>query len=399
MIGLVSRRVDAALRALAASMPKELRAELGERSPIFGPTDALDSLGVAIVFDRDSLLRARRAGVPQVIAALPGYDDAFGEAIGEADVALVTSHEQAQALPEGRRVVVGAVAPTGFDSTLPAVPEDVAGEEAAKRADDARDAHARNLGLHERVVVVPVQILDALGPTPVLVQLGLAAPPVSFVFDVGLDVEAAEALRRIVPEHGLDAALVACDPADPAATPAAPAIYGAADLVLALPRSPVAEFALAAGAGVVALVDKDDPREARWGESLRRQGVGLVCRGLPSLAVAIDEGLSRAADLAQAVRDLDVPGSRARFWAAVSERASERPRPRGLPRGVEKLPSEPLAPEERRPRAAAKAATGGESSIEERLARLEPEAAREDLEQRIDDELAALKARIAKSED
>lgn len=306
------------LDTLAGSPDGLFSAALAEASDAVArrPDGALlDGVELVYAFDAASLEHAARARVPSRIAVLPRFDTRFG---GELDAAhgIAVVHERVRdALPSHLRArahVVGPLAPPSF----------------APRAD--RRAARRAAGLDERpVVLVPAPLLESLGATTLLLQLDLVGAEATYLFDVGMDVEAAEAIRRVVPTHDLDAALFAREPESGRH-------WALADVVLGQARGEEVPLALASGAGLVLLRGGDRSMT----DALVAADVAVVAEVPSVLAVAIDEALGRADTLSAAARAMDAAGSAARLLA-LGDELRARPRtaalPAGLPRGLERI--------------------------------------------------------------
>lgn len=324
---------------------------------------SIEDAAVAVVLDPRSEARARDAGVVRVVALLPHLDGAADWEI-DADVVLVAHAAWVPAVSSEHGVerdrvrVVGPVAPLGW----------------APHAD--RAALRASLGLRPDVpvVVVRAHALDLEDLAPSLVQLSLVSRDAIWLFDVGADPEAARLLRRRVPGYGLDAHMFA---EGPDALPA----YQAADVVLGRLAGPGALRAFAVGAGLVAR----EPSSAELGLAHRLEDAGIahVADAAATLAVTLDAALAPAAiEAARArVAALDAAGGAARVAEALraldsDERLSLAP-PAGLPRGLERL-SDPEAAIEG-PAPAPRAST---------------KAREEEIEKKIDEELAALREKL-----
>ncbi len=356
---------DEVTAAVAEALSSEAPADRGrgggaERGGT--PEALLHDADAAVVLDDGSLLRAREAGTPLCVALLPGFDVAWAGDLAEADRVLVAHQMLVGAVVRRGAlrehvVVTGPVAPAGFDP--------------AADPDEAR----RAAGLDHRgpLVLVPGSALEEHGPDSVLIQLGLVSNDAGFLFDVGNDPDAAETLRRLVPIHGLTAWMFAEERG-------AGRWWALADLVVGRPRGYEIPRALAVGAPLVLL--PPGRSDASAVDALEAAGVARDADVLATLAVTIDAALEPAA-LAEgrdAVRALEVRGSAARVAESVREAWQRRKAtgaegpPRGLPHGLERLPS---SRSERPP--------AGRSSAPP------PD---EDLEARIDRELAELKKRL-----
>lgn len=332
----------------------------GDRSAT--PEALLHDADAAVVLDDGSLQRAREAGTPLCVALLPGFDASWAGDLAEADCVLV-AHERlvAQAVRRGAARedvrVTGCVSPAGFEP-----PTDRPGARAQAGVD-----HQGSL------VLVPAAVLEEHGTEPVLIQLALASEGVAFLFDVDNDPEAAEELRRTVPAHGLNAWMFAEERGSSR-------WWQLADVVLARPRGYEVARALAVGAPLVLL--PPGRSDAAAVDALEAAGVAREADVLATLAVTIEAALEAPAlaEARAAVMALEVQASGERIAEAVREAWKEREeagvgaQPRGLPHGLERLASR----ESQRPVARRSSAPPRE----------------DDLEARIDRELAELKKRL-----
>jgi len=281
----------------------------------------LSSGDVAICFDPHSLEIARTSEA-RGVAMLPSFDlrwrAGFDAALEEADRVLCAHEALVAALPERARSkarVCGPLAPPGFVGSKD------------------RGALREELGLHRpTVLVTAVPLMEAVGATPLLMQLGLAKGPLSFLFDVGLDAEVAGGLRALAPQHELDAYLFAH-------TDDAARYYQSADLVLTVPRSEAVSMALGVGAGLVLLSGGEEPEVLRALEPCASDA-GAVA----TLAVALDDGVERRFALRGVAADYDASGNaeRALAMALDDEATSAKPDsrsslPPGLPKGLERV--------------------------------------------------------------
>ena len=309
---------------------------------------------IALAFDPLSLELARAARVPCCIAVLPTFDTKWAGDLGLADGVLVAHDDLIEALPasaRGRAVVVGPIAPPQFEPP-----------------DDRAKLKAKH-SIERATVLIPAELLEDLGATPLLIQLELVSAPVTWLFDVGMDVEAATALRRLLPGHSIDAALFThgADAAE---------YWQLADLLLTRAKRRDVSLGLATGAGLVILGSDVDESAAA---ALEKSGVARIARSLTTLSVELDGAVSVAEELGQAARDLDPTGSAARSLTAAEQqvRDSATRIPRGLPIGLERIRPDRAASDTTAPDASDPAP----SSVS-------------DLESQIDDELEALKKRL-----
>ncbi len=329
--------------------------------PVVAPSDeeALRSLSVAIVTDGHALTASRDADVPTRVAVLPALSARWRSGdLTDAHVICVPLDGFEKALPSdlrARAVVTGPLAPDGF----------MPGDREALKA-----AH----GIEGAVVLITHELLDEHGPNAVLVQLGLTNS-VTVVFDVGVDVESADALRRLAPIHDVPGYIFADGPD-------AFAHWQLADVVVTAPNDPAVMSALSVGAPLVVM---EDPRHAIASSVLRDAGVASEA-SLSTLAVELEVALVPATLAARRdkIAALDGASSIDRIVARSKEayvagRGRRRALPKGLPIGLEPLPTEPVAEATRHAK--------GDGSAE----RARSEA---DLESKIDAELEALKKRL-----
>ncbi len=323
---------------------------------------------VAIALDPESLELARRASVPKVVALWPHL--APWDAEIEADLVLVAHSALVReavrrGVPSKRVVVVGPVAPDGWRA-----PED----RAAARADAGLEGD-------RPVVVVRASALAEMDLAPALVQLSLVSHDARWLFDVGADAELARSLRRHVPGYGLDALMFADGPE-------APASYARADLVLGRFDGPEASRAFAVGAGLVGVPPSRD--RLRLAHAIETAGVARLADAAPTLAVTLDAALAPSALEAarQASEALDAANGVARVVAEVralmrGERGGAA-LAAGLPAGLERLSEADRSARGRRP----DPAEPGPDP--------EPTAppARDDLDAKVDAELAALREKL-----
>lgn len=363
---LFERQSDADLRAIAAAITRELAEgdDDGEAPsgaialPVAEGRPRLESADVALVLDAASAERARAARVPRVAALLPRL--AF-DWDGPLDVDLVlVPHEAlveevvARGVPAARVRTTGPVAPDGWAP---------AEDRAALRARLGPRAAA------PWVVVRAAALED--DPAAALVQLSLVRRSVAWLFDVGGDAELARALRRRVPGYGLDAVMFADGPD-------ALGAYQAADAVLGRIEGVEVLRAAAVGAALATMPPRSD--QLRLAHVLESSGVADVADAPATLAVTLDRALEEEA-LARgraAVAALEAGAGAARVAAVLRQLArGELPSAgaSGLPVGLERLG----APDERPP---------------ERLRSEPPPKRADDLDRKVDEELAALRQKL-----
>ncbi|MCB9593403.1 MAG: hypothetical protein H6719_11785 [Sandaracinaceae bacterium] len=327
---------------------------------------SLRDADVAIVLDAASEARARDAGVRRVVAVLPrlGADMSDWDFHGDA---VLVSHEAsvadviARGVQRDRVRVVGPIAPAGWEPHP---------DRAALRGE---------LGLRVDVpwIVVRAHALDLDDLAPSLVQLSLVSRDVVWLFDVGSDPDAARVLRRRTPGHGLDAFMFADGPD-------ALRAYQAADVVLGRLDGGETLRAFAVGAGLVT----PRPSHAQLGLAHRVEvaGLAMIADAAATLSVTLDAALAPAAieRARAAVSELDAGGGAARVAEAIGtldgdERLSLAA-PAGLPQGLERL-SDPDA------------AIEG-MSADPAAGRAPARSREEDLEKKVDEELAALREKL-----
>ncbi|MGE0786885.1 MAG: hypothetical protein AB7S26_14530 [Sandaracinaceae bacterium] len=348
---------DALRRAIAAQVEDEpeeagpiaLPVADDEARPVVGRLDRAD---IALALDGDSLERAREASVPHRVAVWAGLG---AEWDGELDADLVLlphdalrAEAQRLGVPARRCAVVGPIAPYGF-----AVPTEA--ERAALREE-------RGLAADRSVVVVRAAALAEIDLSPALVQLSLVDRKVSWLFDVGSDVELARALRRHVHGYDLDAFMFADgDEAPPA--------YRCADAVLARLDGPEARRALGVGASLVCVPPRSV--DLRVAHLLESDGVAAFADAPATLAVTLESALGEAA-LARGKersRAWDAGAGASRVIAEARRFAVEGAKGSalavGLPRGLERLADADPA----RERPAGRPDRGGEPGLEEKVDR------------------------------
>ncbi|MFK7992391.1 MAG: hypothetical protein AB8I08_40595 [Sandaracinaceae bacterium] len=316
------------------------------------PPPGLDEASVVVSLDPESDSMAHEAGVATRVVLFPSFDTAWSGPL-DADLVLVAhdgmipdvvSHGAAR-----KRVhTVGPVAPIGWGPA----------------EDRLALLEARQLA--GPVVVVRAAALLEGDLAPSLVQLSLVRGAGTWLFDVGSDASLAAELRRRVPGHGLRARMFADGPE-------AQAAYRAADVVLGRIAGPEVLRALAVGASVATVAPRSS--QARLAHRLESEGLAQIADAAATLAVTLDASLSetrmaagRAASLAAAA-----PEGATRVVRTVSEalagRLGDAP-PTGLPVGLEPLDA------------------GEEPAVSP------PVPEQDDLDKQVDDELAALRAKL-----
>ena len=368
-------RSEPEVRQIAAALERALGSDAGPdepttHTPIALPADdggpvrpplRLRDADVAVVLDAESAERARDAGVRWIVAVCPFLAVEWEEPL-VADLVLV-AHEAAieDAVERGaqreRVRVCGPIAPDGWGPS------------------EDRDALRAELGLRADVpwVVVRAGALDRDDVAPGLVQLSLVRVDVAWLFDVGIDPDLARTLRRLAPGYGLDATMFS-EGQDTLRC------YQAADAVFGRLEGAEAIRAFAVGAALTTVApSRDQLRLAHLGETA---GLAAVADAAASVAAGLDAALggaelarARAASLA-----LDARGSAARAAGFIGELARGEvgggPVAAGLPRGLERL-------------------SDADSERPARLpTRAEPPKRDDDLEKKVDEELAALRAKL-----
>lgn len=360
--GRGDRQANEVTAAIAEALESESPAEGGDRrrAEIATPEALLHDADAAVVLDDGSLVRAREAGARVCVAVLPGFEASWPGDLAQADSVLV-AHESLvdsvvrRGASRSSVAVIGPIAPRGY---TPAT------ERAALR---------RELGIDHAgpLVLVPSQVLEEEGTDALLIQLALVSKNVGYVFYVDNDAEAAEELRRVIPVHGIEAWMFAEERG-------AERYWQLADVVLGRARGFEVSRALAVGAPVVLLPPgRSDASTVR---AIETAGVGRDADVLATLSVTLEAALEPAAldEARRAIAALELAGSKKRLAEAVREAwkrlsaSGSTLSPRGLPHGLERLPSGP-------------GQTPRHSSVPPKD---------DDLEARIDRELAELKKRI-----
>ncbi len=257
---------DRVRRAIAGEgAERKLRREM-ELSPpdaavAFDPHSA-----IALTSARDALL----SPVP-VIAVVGELDPATAWAQSDADRFLAVDDIAAVALAdagvEGDRIlVVGAIGERAF---------------ADAAAQDRTALRTRfKLG---KSALVEVAGLGAELTGQLSLQLSLldASSSITFLFDAGNDADAAAVLRRQVPALGLKGKLFG-------ATPDAPLLWRAADVIIARPRPEVISRVMLVGGKLVALIDDAIANGAHLAAALEARKRAISAKGLLMLSSALD---------------------------------------------------------------------------------------------------------------
>lgn len=346
--------------AIADALARDAGSDEGPRIALPDGETARDprGAGAALALDPAALERAIDAGVPFRAAWIGWLDPRWEDVLGRADRVLVAH----PALLEGA-IAMGAARSRTIASG-PVAPPGACADRAAAR-------EALGLSGEAPLVIVPAAVIgDDL--TGMLLQLALARDGIRFLFDVGRDARAADALRRRVTfaAHMFAEGDAAAD------------AWAAADAVLARLDGPELGCALAFRcAPILAPPRAGDRSIAR---ALADAHVATVAATESTLAVAIDE----------ACRDATLAASRAALAALDPEHGAERVAselrrgidehargrtPEGLPRGLEAIGPSATASAER----AAAGAPGGGGSPRSR-------------DEEIERELAELRARLAR---
>lgn len=320
---------------------------------------SLEDADVALVLDGPSLARARAAGVPRVVALAPFLGMGWGDEDLDADLVLVVHRALVEPAVEAgatasRVRVVGAVAPEGW----------------APHGD--RDALRAELGLRVDApwVVVHAHALDRDDLAPALVQLSLVSADVVWLFDVGVDADFARQLRRRVVGYGLDAFMFA-------EGPIALGAYQACDVVLGGLDGPEAIRAFAVGASLVTPRPRHD--QLRLAHVIETAGLATIADAAATLSVTLDAALAvPALSRARALSlEVDAASGAARVVEAVralgGDEGGDARLPAGLPSGFERI---------------------SESDDEERPDPERRTPGPDDLDAKVDEELAALRRKL-----
>ena len=266
--GGVTDRMRRAL--LGESAERKLRKELEVNPPdaavVFDPHAAL-----ALTVARDQVQNP--APVIAVVGELdPGA--AWGQTDADRFVAVdeIAAVALADAGVEGDRIlVVGAIGERAF----------------AEAGAQDRAAIRSRFKVAGRVALVEV---GGLGPeltAQLVMQLSLldSGDAMTFLFDAAGDADAAAVLRRQVPTLGLRAKLFG-------ATPDAPLLWRAADVIVARPRPQVISRVLLVGGRLIALIDDQQPAGTKAAAALEARKRAISVKGLLMLASALDTGFT-----------------------------------------------------------------------------------------------------------
>ncbi|HEU0029498.1 MAG TPA: hypothetical protein VFQ53_02610 [Kofleriaceae bacterium] len=260
----VADRVRRALMGEGAE--RRLRRELE-----LSPPDA------AVVFDPHAamvltVVRDQSQNPAPVIAVVGDLDPAAAWAQTDADRFVAVDDLAAVALAdagvEGERIlVVGAIGERAFaDAGL-----------------QDRSALRTRFKLGGKVALVEVTGLGAEATSQLALQLSLleGGEQMTFLFDAAGDAESAAVLRRQVPTLGLRGKLFG-------ATPDAPLLWRAADVIVARPRPEVVSRVMLVGGKLVALVDDNIANAAKAAAALETRKRAIPAKGLLLLASALE---------------------------------------------------------------------------------------------------------------
>ena len=262
--GGVADRVRRAL--LGEGAERRLRRELE-----ISPPDA------AVVFDPHSALaltvaRDQAQNPAPVIAIVDDLEPGASWAQTDADRFVAIDEIAAVALAdagvEGDRIlVVGAIGERAF---------------AEAGAQDRASLRTR-FKLAGKVALVEVAGLGGEHTGQLALQLSLldGGDQMTFLFDAAGDVDAAAVLRRQVPALGLRGKLFG-------ATPDAPLLWRAADVIVARPRPEVVSRVQLVGGKLVALIDDSIENAAKAAAALESRKRSISAKGLLLLSSALD---------------------------------------------------------------------------------------------------------------
>jgi hypothetical protein len=262
--GSVADRMRRAIAGEGAE--RKLRREM-ELSPpdvaiAFDPHSA-----IALTSARDALL----SPVP-VIAVVGELEPSQAWSQSDADRFVAVDDIAAVALAdagvEGDRIlVVGAIGERAF----------------ADAATHDRTSLRTRFKLGGKTALVEVAGLGGELTGQLSLQLSLldASSAITFLFDAGSDADAAAVLRRQVPALGLRGKLFG-------ATPDAPLLWRAADVIVARPRPEVISRVMLVGGKLVALIDDAVANGAHLAAALEARKRAISARGLLLLSSALD---------------------------------------------------------------------------------------------------------------
>lgn len=269
--GGVADRVRRAL--LGEGAERRLRKELE-----ISPPDA------AVVFDPHSALaltvaRDQSQNPAPVIAIVDDLEPGAAWAQTDADRFVAIDELAAVALAdagvEGERIlVVGAIGERAF----------------AEAGTQDRSALRTRFKLGGKVALVEVAGLGAEQTGQLALQLSLldGGDTITFLFDAAGDVDAAAVLRRQVPALGLRGKLFG-------ATPDAPLLWRAADVIVARPRPEVVSRVQLVGGKLVALIDDSIAGAAKAAAALEARKRSIAAKGLLLLSSALDHAFTGSA--------------------------------------------------------------------------------------------------------
>jgi hypothetical protein len=257
---------------LGEGAERKLRRELE-----ISPPDA------AVVFDPHSALaltvaRDQVQNPAPVIAVVGDLDPVPAWAQTDADRFVAVDELAAVALAdagvEGDRIlVVGAIGERAF---------------AEAGAQDRASLRTR-FKLSGKVALVEVAGLGAEVTGQLSMQLSLldSTSAITFLFDAAGDADAAAVLRRQVPALGLKGKLFG-------ATPDAPLLWRAADVIVARPRPEVISRVMLVGGRVVAIIDDAIANGPRVAAALEARKRAISAKGLLMLSSALDSAFGGA---------------------------------------------------------------------------------------------------------
>jgi hypothetical protein len=266
--GGVADRVRRAL--LGEGAERRLRRELE-----ISPPDA------AVVFDPHSALaltvaRDQAQNPAPVIAIVDDLEPGAAWAQTDADRFVAIDEIAAVALAdagvEGERIlVVGAIGERAF----------------AEAGTQDRTSLRTRFKLAGKVALVEVAGLGAEATSQLSMQLSLldSGEAITFLFDAAGDADAAAVLRRQVPALGLRGKLFG-------ATPDAPLLWRAADVIVARPRPEVVSRVQLVGGKLVALIDDSIAGAAKAAAALEARKRSIAAKGLLLLSSALDSAIT-----------------------------------------------------------------------------------------------------------
>lgn len=264
----VADRVRRALMGETAErrLRKELELTPPDAAVVFDPHAAM-----ALTVARDQVPAIAGPAAP-VIGVVDELEPAAAWAQTDCDRFVAIDEVAAVALAdagvEGERVlVVGAIGERAF----------------AEAGAQDRAALRQRFKLGGKVALVEVAGLGAEHTGQLAMQLSLldSGDQITFLFDAAGDVEAAAVLRRQVPALGLRGKLFG-------ATPDAPLLWRAADVIVARPRPQVVARVMLVGGKLVALVDDTLAGGARAAAALEARKRASAAKGLLLLSSALD---------------------------------------------------------------------------------------------------------------